>query len=83
MTSGRTCGSGDVPSPQDLWGGRGRDSADGTGRPTARGLHPARRRWPRPARVLQPDLFDRRPLVESFTTLSPPGAPNPRMLLWR
>ena len=34
-------------------------------------------------RVLQLNLFDRRPLVELFTTPSPPGAPNPQMLLWR
>ncbi len=33
-------------------------------------------------RVLQLNLFDRRPLVELFTTPSPPGSPNPQMLLW-
>lgn len=32
--------------------------------------------------VLQLNLFDRRPLVELFTTPSPPGSPNPQMLLW-
>ena len=34
-------------------------------------------------RVLQLNLFDRRPLVELFTTPSPPGSPDPQMLLWR
>ena len=33
-------------------------------------------------RVLQLNLFDRRPLVELFTTPSPPGSPHPQMLLW-
>ena len=33
-------------------------------------------------RVLQLNLFDRRPLVELFTTPSPPGSPDPQMLLW-
>ena len=28
-------------------------------------------------RVLQLNLFDRRPLVELFTTPSPPGSPDP------
>ena len=32
--------------------------------------------------VLLLNLFDRRPLVELFTTPSPPGSPNPQMLLW-
>ena len=30
-------------------------------------------------RVLQLNLFDRRPLVELFTTPSPPGSPDPQM----
>ncbi len=34
-------------------------------------------------RVLQLNLFDRRPLAELFTTPSPPGSPDPQMLLWR
>ena len=34
-------------------------------------------------RVLQLNLFDRRPLVELFTTPSPPGSPDPQMLLTR
>ena len=35
-------------------------------------------------RVLQLNLFDRRPLAEElFTTPSPPGSPDPQMLLWR
>lgn len=33
-------------------------------------------------RVLQLNLFDRRSLVELFMPPSPPGAPNPQMLLW-
>ena len=33
-------------------------------------------------RVLQLNLFDRRPLVELFMPPSPPGVPNPQMLLW-
>ena len=33
-------------------------------------------------RVLQLNLFDRRALVELFTTPWPPGSPNPQMLLW-
>ena len=33
-------------------------------------------------RVLQLNLFDRRPLAELFTTPSPPGSPDPQMLLW-
>ena len=33
-------------------------------------------------RVLQLNLFDRRPLVELFLPPSPPGVPNPQMLLW-
>ena len=33
-------------------------------------------------RVLQPNLFDRRPLVELFATPSPPGSPDPQMQLW-
>ena len=36
----------------------------------------------RTLRVLQLNLFDRRPLVELFTTPSPPGSPDPQMLLW-
>ena len=32
--------------------------------------------------VLLLNLFDRRPLVELFTTPSPPGSPNPQMLSW-
>ena len=43
-----------------------------------------RLRWTlhRMLRVLQLNLFDRRPLVELFTTPSPPGSPNLQMLLW-
>ena len=33
-------------------------------------------------RVLQLNLFDRRPLVELFMPPSPPGVPNPQILLW-
>ena len=33
-------------------------------------------------RVLQLNLFDRRRLVELFMPPSPPGSPNPQMLLW-
>jgi len=33
-------------------------------------------------RVLQLNLFDRRSLLELFMPPSPPGAPNPQMLLW-
>ena len=33
-------------------------------------------------RVLQLNLFDRRPLVELFMPAPPPGSPNPQMLLW-
>ena len=33
-------------------------------------------------RVLQLNLFDRRPLVELLMPPSPPGSPNPQMLLW-
>ncbi len=43
-----------------------------------------RLRWTlhRMLRVLQLNLFDRRPLLELFTTPSPPGSPNSQMLLW-
>ena len=33
-------------------------------------------------RVLQLNLFDRRPLVELFMPPLPPGVPNPQRLLW-
>ena len=33
-------------------------------------------------RVLQLNLFDRRPLVELFMSPPPPGSPSPQMLLW-